>query len=109
IAGTLVGLAGLVTVVACGSSTSSSSSGGALAANQVLHFPVLQDPKTWDPGRMDAEGDTELMQNVFDNLWVFDKSLNLSPDIGSQVPSSSNGGISTDGLTYTVPIRHGVK
>src|SRR5438105_6990092 len=106
IAGVLVGLAGLVTVVACGTGTSGTSTG--LASSQVLHFPVLQDPKTWDPGRIDAEVDSELTQNVYDNLWRFDNNLNLVPDIASDVPSTSNGGISADGLTYTVHLKHNV-
>ena len=49
----------------------------------MLHFPVFQDPGTWDPGEMDAEVDTELMQNVFDNLWRFDDNLNIVPDIAT--------------------------
>jgi oligopeptide transport system substrate-binding protein len=108
IAGTLVGLAGLVTVAACGSSSTSSSSGGP-AASQVLKFPVFQDPTTWDPAEASHEVDSELMQNVFDNLWKFDDSLNIVPDIATQVPTSSNGGISADGLTYTVHLRQNVK
>ena len=63
----------------------------------MLHFPVFQDPGTWDPGEMDAEVDTELMQNVFDNLWRFDDNLNIVPDIASTVPTQANGGISADG------------
>ena len=59
-----------------------------LATSQVLHFPVFQDPGTWDPGEMDAEVDTELMQNVFDNLWRFDDKLNIVPDVASVVPTS---------------------
>jgi len=107
IAGVLVGLAGLVTVAACGSGTTGTSTG--LASSQVLHFPVLQDPKTWDPGRIDAEVDSEIVQNVFDNLWRFDNNLNLVPDIASQVPTVANGGISADGLTYTVHLNQNVK
>ena len=94
--------------VACGGG-GGGGGGGALAAKQILHFPVFQDPKTWDPGKLDAEVDSELVQNVFDNLWRYDNSLNIVPDIASKVPSSSNGGISADGLTYTVSLRHDVK
>lgn len=96
-----------VAVAACGT-TSSGPSGGSLASSQLLHFPVLQDPKTWDPGRIDAEVDSELVQNVFDNLWRFDNQLNIVPDIASDVPSTTNGGISADGLTYTVHLKQNV-
>jgi oligopeptide transport system substrate-binding protein len=98
----------MLTVAACGSGTSTTSS-GALASSQVLRFPVFQDPGTWDPAEMDAEVDTELMQNVFDNLWRFDDKLNIVPDIATAVPSQSNGGISADGTTYTVHLNPAAK
>ena len=79
-----------------------------LASKQVLRFPVFQDPQSWDPAESSAEFETELTQNVFDNLWRFDGSLNIVPDIAVAVPTTSNGGISADGLTYTVHLRHDV-
>lgn len=106
VGGIALGLLSVITVAACGGGTSSSSSG--LASSQVLRFPTYQDPHTWDPGAMDAEVDTEFAQNVFDNLWRFDDNLNVSPDIATQVPTQSNGGISSDGLTYTVHLKQNV-
>ena len=66
---------------ACASSTPSS---GGLASSQVLKFPVYQNPGTFDPAQADAEVDTEIMQNVFDNLWRFDNNLNIVPDIATR-------------------------
>ncbi len=103
-----LGVLGLLTAAACGS-TSSTPSSNALASNQTLKFPVFQDPGTWDPGEMDAEVDTELMQNVFDNLWRFDDKLNIVPDIATAVPTQANGGISADGTTYTVHLNPAAK
>src|SRR5579863_809685 len=103
-----LGVLGLLAVAACGS-TSTSTTTGALASSQVLHFPVFQDPGTWDPGEMDAEVDTELMQNVFDNLWRFDDNLNIVPDIALTVPTQANGGISADGTTYTIHLNPAAK
>jgi len=107
--GTAVGLLGLVTVAACGSGGGSGSSSTSLAATQTLKFPVYQPPGTWDPGEADAEVDTELMQNIYDNLWRFDNNLNIVPDIATAVPSTSNGGISSDGLTYTIKLNPAAK
>ncbi len=105
----ILGVASVLTMVACGGGSSSSSSQGqTLASVQKLHFPVLQDPKTWDPGSMDAEVDTELMQNVFDNLWRFDDKLQIIPDIATDVPTDTNGGISSDGKTITVHLKQNV-
>ena len=103
-----LGVLGLLAAAACGS-TSTTTTSGALASSQTLHFPVFQDPGTWDPGEMDAEVDTELMQNVFDNLWRFDDKLNIVPDIATTVPSATNGGISSDGLTYTIHLNPAAK
>ena len=105
--GLAVGTLSLLIATACGGGGGGPST--SLASSQVLHFPVLQDPKTWDPGLMDAEVDTELMQNVYDNLWRFDDQLNIIPDIASDVPTTSNGGISADGKTYTVHLKQNVK
>jgi oligopeptide transport system substrate-binding protein len=109
IGGIGLGVLGLLTAAACGSTSNTTSSSGALAASQTLKFPVFQDPGTWDPGEMDAEVDTELMQNVFDNLWRFDDKLNIVPDIATAVPTQANGGISADGLTYTIHLNPAAK
>jgi oligopeptide transport system substrate-binding protein len=108
IGGIGLGVLGLLTAAACGS-TSSTTSTKTLASSQVLHFPVFQDPGTWDPGEMDAEVDTELMQNVFDNLWRFNDQLQIVPDIASVVPTQANGGISADGMTYTIHLNPAAK
>jgi oligopeptide transport system substrate-binding protein len=104
-----LGVLGLLTAAACGSTSTTNTGTGTLAASQVLRFPVFQDPGTWDPGFMDAEVDTELMQNVFDNLWRFDDKLNTVPDLATAVPTQANGGISADGLTFTVHLNPAAK
>jgi len=109
IGGIGLGVLGLLTAAACGSTSSTTTGSGTLASNQVLHLPVFQDPGTWDPGYMDAEVDTELMQNVFDNLWRFDDKLNIVPDLATAVPTQANSGISADGLTYTVHLNPAAK
>ncbi len=40
---------------------------------------------------------------------VQDQTTTPVPDIATQLPSSSNGGISADGKTYTITMRSGVK
>src|SRR5579872_834803 len=97
-----------VAIFAAACASTSSGSGG-LASNQVLKFPVYQNPGTWDPGEADAEVDTEIMQNVFDNLWKFDANLNIVPDIATAVPTTTNGGVSSDGMTFTVKLNPAAK
>ena len=52
-----------------------------------------------------------MLINVYDTLLKFKGSslTELAPSISTQVPSRENGLISADGLTYTFPIRKGVK
>lgn len=106
VGGIALALVSVVAVAACGGGSSSTPSG--LATSQVLKFPIFADPATLDPATMSHEVDIELAQNVFDNLWIDDHNLNITPDIATEVPTTANGGISQDGLTYTIHLRHDV-
>ena len=52
-----------------------------------------------------------MMLNVYDTLLKFNGSsmTDLLPSLATQVPTVENGLISADGLTYTFPIRKGVR
>ncbi len=52
-----------------------------------------------------------MLINVYDTLLKFKGSslTELEPSLSTQVPTKENGLISQDGLTYTFPIRTGVK
>jgi oligopeptide transport system substrate-binding protein len=95
-AASLTAIASLV-LAACGSS----SAGKQLAASQVLRFPVSGDFGTFDPAHVNAETDQDITIQLFEGLLKFDDHLNIIPDIATDVPTASNGGISSDGLTYT--------
>jgi len=45
---------------------------------------------------------------IYSGLWVYDDHGNLVPDLATAVPTFENGGISKDGLTVIVHLRHGV-
>lgn len=98
----LTSIAGLL-LAACGNS--SSGGGTALAASQVLRFPVSGDFGTFDPAHVNAETDQDISINLFDGLLKFDDQLKPIPDIATEIPSSTNGGISSDGLTYTFKLN----
>ena len=107
IGGIGLGVLGMLSAAACGSATTSNTSGG-LATNQTLHFAVFNDFDTLDPGVSDLEVDSEIAQNVFDGPFRYDNSLKIIPDIATVVPTAANGGISTDGLTYTIHLKNNV-
>jgi peptide/nickel transport system substrate-binding protein len=46
---------------------------------------------------------------VFDALWKFDPEGKLLPNLAAEIPTAENGGISADGLTWTIKLRPGVK
>lgn len=52
-----------------------------------------------------------MLINVYDTLLKFkgNSLTDLEPSLSTQVPTKENGLISQDGLTYTFPIRKGVK
>ena len=97
---------GLLGAAACGST--STPQGHTLAANQTLHFAVFNDFDTLDPGVSDLEVDSEIAQNVFDGPFRYDNNLKIIPDIATVVPTAANGGISADGMTYTIHLKQNV-
>ena len=97
-----------ILVAACGGGTTTNQ-GTQLAADQTLRFPINDDIGTFDPAMLNAAVDSAFAQNLFDGLLKFDDNLNIVPDIAKEVPTTSNGGISSDGLTYTFKLRNDVK
>ena len=92
--------------VACGGGGGGGTTPGQsqqLASNQTLNFPIYDDFGTLDPAMLDAETDSEIAQNLYDNLVIFNKDLQVVPDIAASMPT-----ISSDGLTYTFKLRQDV-
>src|SRR5579872_4471370 len=96
-------MAAVVVLSACGTNNGSSGSNGNLAKDQTLSFPLFDEVSTLDPGLADAETEQELQQNVWEGLVGFDQNLTVVPELASSLPD-----VSSDGLTYTFHLRHGV-
>jgi peptide/nickel transport system substrate-binding protein len=72
----------------------------------------IGDPESLDPAyAYDTASEGIIYPNVYETLIGYDGSVlsRYRPMLASQVPSLANGLISKDGLTYTFPIRKGVK
>ncbi len=70
------------------------------------------DPESLDPAYAYDTASAEIIYpNVYETLITFDGSVlsRYVPLLATQVPSLQNGLVSKDGLTYTFPIRKGVK
>lgn len=78
---------------------------------QTLVVAHLGEIQSLDPV-FSYDGVTQgMMLNVYDTLLKFKGSsmTEFLPSVSEQVPSVENGLISKDGLTYTFPIRRGIK
>jgi peptide/nickel transport system substrate-binding protein len=71
----------------------------------------LGEPETLDPALDYETGGGEILRNVYETLITHEreKPASFVPLLALEVPSTENGGISADGLTYTFKIRTGVK
>ena len=48
-------------------------------------------------------------RTLFANPAIAGKNFSTVPDMATEIPTAANGGISADGLTYTIKIRPGIK
>ncbi|MHB8645658.1 MAG: peptide ABC transporter substrate-binding protein [Thermomicrobiales bacterium] len=79
------------------------------AATQMLRLALSGDPKTLDPAVGQYSTDIALVHLLYDAFFSFDDKGNLVPRAAAEIPSPTNGGISSDGKTYTVKLRPGQK
>jgi oligopeptide transport system substrate-binding protein len=75
------------------------------ADQQVLRLRILGEPKTIDPQLTNRAEEVSLTRPLFDGLFTYDADLNVVPDLAMEMPSIANGGISEDGLTYTIKVN----
>jgi ABC-type dipeptide transport system, periplasmic component len=70
----------------------------------------IGDPRTLDPAEAYDSASGGVLSNTYETLVFYDRDQEdkLIPVLATEVPSTSNGGISQDGLTYTFKIRQGV-
>jgi oligopeptide transport system substrate-binding protein len=100
-----------LTLAACGSESSSSvdSSRMAPAAQQVLRTRLTGEPKSIDPHTISLAAETTLTKPLFAGLFTYDEALRVVPNAAAELPTDDNGGVSKDGLTYTVKLKKDLK
>ncbi len=69
---------------------------------------LSQEPTVFDPLRPHIEVDEGVYMALFNPLWAVDPKGNLLPQLAAEVPTPTNGGISEDGLTWTIKLRPGI-
>lgn len=102
-------MASMTFLAACGSSNGQNT---ALAANQVMTVMNVgvSDVKSLDPALIYDLNSADALQMIYSGLVGFDPTtLNLVPDMAQELPTTSNGGITNGGKTYTFHIRQNAK
>jgi peptide/nickel transport system substrate-binding protein len=106
------------TLAACGGSSGGGSSGGSsgspvkggtlnmVAAGDVDHLDTLSAYYT-PSFQLEGAWTRQLMSYFPSNNRT--RAITIAPDVATVVPTKANGGISSNGLTYTFHIRQGVE
>lgn len=104
--GSLLGL----TLPFAGALTGLGAPQAAAAAAGQLVIGVTQEAVNFNPLLYVNTGvETSVEYIVFDALWKFDPAGKLIANLAAEIPSAENGGISADGLTWTIKLRPDVK
>ncbi|HEU0075987.1 MAG TPA: peptide ABC transporter substrate-binding protein [Dehalococcoidia bacterium] len=88
-----------------GSDSGSTDVSKAPASEQVLRLRIQGEPKTIDPQLTDQASEISVARALFSGLFSYDEDLTVIPNLAVEMPSIANGGISEDGLTYTIKLN----
>jgi ABC-type transport system substrate-binding protein len=78
------------------------------SGEQTLTVNLNGEPNTIDPNKASWATSRSVLAMVFEGLLGFDKDLNLIAVGATEIPTVANGGISSDGLTYTFKLNPAV-
>lgn len=72
---------------------------------------TISGPQSFDPGFDYETAGGHVISQVYETLFGTDRgnSERIVPVLAAEIPTAQNGGISADGLTYTIKLRQGVK
>jgi oligopeptide transport system substrate-binding protein len=105
---TFLAACGLVVASACGGDDKGDSGGStsnpAPADQQVLRLNLLGEPSTIDPHLAAVNTEYTIARQLFSGLLTYNSDLEIVAALASEVPTVENGGISDDGLVYTVKL-----
>lgn len=96
-------LAGGILLLACGNSSSTSSSSGPKHGG-TLTVAIGIDPDTLDPAAQTTTTASQIVDMMAERLYTMDADGQTQPQLAKDMPS-----ISSDGLTYTITLRSGIK
>jgi peptide/nickel transport system substrate-binding protein len=98
---------GAASPTTAGSATATGAAGVAQAGGTYTHGSPQEPDRFWGP-ITGLTVSSEISELVNATLVKTDDKLQFVPDLAEEVPTAENGGISSDGLTYTFKLRQGV-
>ncbi len=78
------------------------------ATGQVI-IGLSQEPTVFDPRKPHIEVDDGIHAALYSPLWQVAPSGEMLPRLAVEIPTVANGGLSADGLTWSIKLRPGVK
>jgi oligopeptide transport system substrate-binding protein len=105
---------GLLLAACAGDSSPGSDSGSsdvsrAPADQQVLRLRLQGEPATIDPQLSNQASEISVTRALFSGLFSYDENLDVIPNLAVVMPTIGNGGVSGDGLTYTIKLNPDAK
>lgn len=88
-----------------GSDSGSTDVSKAPASEQVLRLRIQGEPKTIDPQLTNQASEISVTRALFSGLFSYNEDLEVIPNLAVEMPSIANGGISEDGLIYTIKLN----
>lgn len=79
------------------------------AERDTLTIAQQWEPRSLNPALENGTSSTEWSMLIFSYLVKYDDRGRLIPDVATEVPTTRNGGISTDGKTIIYHIRRGIR
>ncbi len=89
-------------------SSSTSSNPASSTTPDSFITDLYGEPATIDPNKVSWAREITIVNQCFNGVLGFNSDLSLKPVTATEIPSVENGGISSDGLTYTFKLRQEV-
>lgn len=99
----------VVALSGCSKSNGSATIPTNAAGKPVVRIAILVDPNSLNPILQSTLQEQYVEEAIFNGLIKYGRDGRLVPDLATEIPSLSNGGISRDGRTITYHLRHGVR
>lgn len=70
---------------------------------------ISQEPQNFNPIMPTIEAQRGVHMAIYDDLWRIGPKGNYIPNLATEIPSLTNGGISKDGTLFTIKLRKNIK